>query len=75
MTDDLGLNSPFPDLDPPQADGRACVICGDFFAISGAERHSVTESFKGYEIFACKPDCLVEARLRCDEWERWRKSI
>ena len=49
-------------LDPAQGDGRACVICGDLFAISGAKKHPVGRSVKHYEVYACESDdtaCLA----------------
>ena len=65
-------NSQWDALDPAQGDGRACVICGDFFADSGVKRHSVGQSPKDYEVFACESDdrgCLAAVQRRHDAWE------
>lgn len=65
-------NSRWDALDPAQADGRVCVLCGDEFDYSAAkpQSHQVGRSYKDYDVFACT-DCLPTVLL---DWEAYKKN-
>jgi len=51
-------------LDPVQADGQACVICGHTFRVRGSVAVPVGRSPSGSQVFACVGRCTHAAAER-----------
>lgn len=49
-------------LDPVEADGRACVICGANFHHTKTAAIPVGRSHTGSQVFACTGDCAETAK-------------
>lgn len=52
------LNRMWPDLDPVQAEGEACVVCGRSTAEPGWQGQPVGRSATGSQVFACVDACV-----------------
>lgn len=64
-TETTGLTALYRDLNEAQADGLACIVCGEDYTIFLGNTVPVGFSTTGSQVFACEVGCAASLCIVC----------